>query len=113
WERYGGWGLLAISIAYGLLGIGLTEYLLKRRLRIPAGILAAFTVALTPLAVYALQVALGVWPDATPYRDYHAYVKWHWILMEFATLAVGAILFYRYRLPFLLMPVAVTLWYMS
>ena len=113
WQRYGGWGLFAISVAYGLLGIGLTEYLLKRRLRIPAGILAAFTVALTPLAVYALQVALGVWPDATPYRDYHVYVKWHWILMELATLAVGAILFYRYRLPFLLMPVAVTLWYIS
>lgn len=113
WERYGGWGLFGISIAYALLGLGLTEYLLARALRIPAGILAAFTIALTPLAVYALQVALGVWPDATPYRDYHVYVKWQWILMELATLATGAILFQRYRIPFLLMPVAVTLWYMS
>jgi hypothetical protein len=75
--------------------------------------MAAFTIALTPLAVYALQIALGVWPDATPYRDYHVYVKWHWIVMELATLAVGAILFQRYRIPFLLMPVAVTLWYLS
>ena len=113
WQSYGGWGLFGISIAYALLGLGLTEYLLKRALRIPAGILAAFTVALTPLAMYALQVALGVWPDATPYRDYHIYVRWHWILMELATLAVGAVLFQRYRIPFLLMPVAVTLWYMS
>jgi putative effector of murein hydrolase len=113
WQRYGGWGLFGISIAYALLGLGLTEYLLKRALRIPAGIMAAFTIALTPLAVYALQIALGVWPDATPYRDYHVYVKWHWIIMELATLAVGAILFQRYRIPFLLMPVAVTLWYLS
>lgn len=113
WERYGGWGLFGISIAYALLGLGLTEMLLKKRLRIPAGTLAAFTIALTPLAVYALQVALGVWPDATPYQDYHVYVKWQWILMELATLATGAILFFRYRIPFLLMPVAVTLWYMS
>ena len=113
WERYGGWGLFGISIAYALLGLGLTEMLLKKNLRIPAGILAAFTIALTPLAVYAVQIALGVWPDATPYRDYHVYVKWHWIIMELATLATGAILFHRYRIPFLLMPVAVTLWYMS
>jgi hypothetical protein len=33
--------------------------------------------------------------------------------MEFATLAVGAAMLWRYRLPFLVMPVAVTLWYMS
>jgi len=33
--------------------------------------------------------------------------------MEFATLAAGAVMLWRYRLPFLVMPVAVTLWYMS
>ena len=34
-------------------------------------------------------------------------------MMELATLAAGAIMLWRYRLPFLVMPVAVTLWYMS
>ena len=33
--------------------------------------------------------------------------------MEFGTLAVGAILAWKYKYPFLIMPVAVTLWYMS
>lgn len=33
--------------------------------------------------------------------------------MELATLASGAVMLWRYRLPFLVMPVAVTLWYMS
>jgi hypothetical protein len=33
--------------------------------------------------------------------------------MEFGTLAAGAALFWRYRFPFMLMPIAVTLWYMS
>lgn len=33
--------------------------------------------------------------------------------MEFATLAAGTIALWRYRLPFMVMPVAVTLWYMS
>lgn len=33
--------------------------------------------------------------------------------MEFATLASGAVMLWRYRLPFLVMPIAVTLWYMS
>src|SRR5260370_13709646 len=33
-------------------------------------------------------------------------------MMEFGTLGVGAILLWRYRFPFMLMPIAVTLWYM-
>ena len=33
--------------------------------------------------------------------------------MEFGTLAVGSVLLWRYRFPFMLMPIAVTLWYMS
>jgi hypothetical protein len=33
--------------------------------------------------------------------------------MELGTLAIGAILLWRYRFPFMLMPISVTLWYMS
>ncbi len=33
--------------------------------------------------------------------------------MELATLASAAVMLWRYRLPFLFMPLAVTLWYMS
>lgn len=113
WERFGGWGLLAIALAYAVAGLWLTEYFLGRRLQIPAGITATFVVVLTPLAVYGLQVAVGWWPEGHVYRDYHSLVDWRWIFMELATLATGAVMLWRYRLPFLVMPVAVTLWYMS
>ena len=33
--------------------------------------------------------------------------------MELATLAICTVIFWRYRLPFLIMPIAVTLWYTS
>jgi len=113
WENFGGAGLLAIALAYAAAGLWLTKLLLARGLRIPAGISAAFVVALTPLAVYGLQSALGWWAEGRVYRDYHTYVDWRWIMLELATLAVGAILLWRYRLPFLVLPVAVTLWYLS
>ena len=113
WEKYGGWGIFCIAVAYALLGIGLAEKFNGKSLAIPAGIMGAFVVALTPLAIYGLQQALGFWDDTSTYRDYHVYIRWNWILMELGTLASGAILFYRYRLPFMIMPVAVTLWYMS
>lgn len=114
WERFGGWGLFAIALAYAVAGLWLTESLLHRsRLPIPAGITATFVVVLTPLAVYGVQAALGWWVEGLAYREYHTHIDWRWMLMELATLATGAVMLWRYRLPFLVMPVAVTLWYMS
>lgn len=114
WERFGGWGLFFISLGYAGAGLWLTELFLNHKsLPIPAGITATFVVVLTPLAVYGLQAALGWWPAGEVYREYHIHIDWRWMFMEFATLATGAVMLWRYRLPFLVMPVAVTLWYMS
>jgi len=116
WERFGHGGLLAITVGYAAIGIFVTEWLLRQKLRLPAGLTAAFALALVPLAVYALQGALGLWSDegkSWAYRDYHRWIDVRWLTMELATLAAGALMLWRYRLPFLVMPIAVTLWYMS
>ena len=118
WERFGGTGLLLIAASYCFIALALTEFLLGRRqLSLPAGITAALAVALVPLAVYGAQHMLGFWPSDSStrwaYRDYHTRIDWRWLFMELATLAAGAVALWRYRLPFLVMPVAVTLWYMS
>lgn len=114
WERFGGKGLFLISLAYAAIAFMLTEYFLfKKKLRIPAGIMAALCVALVPLGIYGIQVELGFWAQGMVYRDYHVFIDWRWMFMELATLAAGASMLWRYRLPFLVMPIAVTLWYMS
>jgi hypothetical protein len=114
WESFGGWGIFFIALAYAGAGLKLADYFLHRKqLLIPAGIVAVFVVVLTPLAVYGLQQGLGWWAEGHAYRDYHVFIDWRWLMMELATLAMGAVLLWRYRLPFLVMPVAVTLWYMS
>jgi hypothetical protein len=117
WETFGGGGLLVVSLVYATAALLLTEYLLERKhLALPAGITAVLAVVMVPLAVYGAQNALGYWSDdghASAYRDYHRYIDWRWMMMEFATLIGAAIALWRYRLPFLVMPVAVTLWYMS
>jgi len=114
WDRLGGAEIFFIAAVYALVGLVATHYLLeKMQLAIPAGLTGAFVVALTPLAVYGLQVWFGWWDGKQPYRAYHTLVDSRWIAMELATLAVGSVMLWRYRLPFLVMPVAGTLWYMS
>jgi hypothetical protein len=113
-ERFGGWGIFTIALIYGALALYATNALLARNLQLPAGILGALAVALVPLAIYGLQHALGKWPDGiSNYRDYHLLIDWRWIVMELGTLVAGAILLWKFRLPFMVMPIAVTLWYMS
>lgn len=119
WEQFGGQGLLMIAVGYGLVSLLLTEFFLRRRgLLIPAGITAALAVVMVPLAVYGAQHVMGLWPASTvdgvtTYRDYHYLIDWRWIVMELATLAAGAAALWRYRLPFIMLPIAVTCWYLS
>lgn len=113
WEAFGGWGIFFVSLAYAGVGLKLVGVFQDNGHAVPAGICATFVVALTPLAIYGLQLAMGWWPDETSYREYHRHIKWHWIYLELGTLAVGAVVAWVYRYPFLQMPIAVTLWYTS
>jgi hypothetical protein len=113
WDAWSGWPMLLLAVSFGVLGLSLTERFLKQGQRLPAGVLATFTLALVPLIVYNLQHALGYWEGETRVRDFQLFIDWRWILMELATLAAGAWMFWRYRLPYLLFVVSVTLWYLS
>ncbi len=113
WEHFGGWGIFFISLGYAGIGFKLAGHFRRAGHAIPAGICATFVVALTPLAIYGIQQAMGWWPAEDTYRDYHRFIRWHWIYMELGTLAAGAAVMWKYRYPFLQMPISVTLWYMS
>jgi len=114
WNALGGWGGCITALGYGGLALTLTHWFLERKqLAIPAGIMATLAVVMVPLAIFSAQMALGYWNDSKSYRDYHVFIDWRWLIMELGTLAAGSVLLWRYRFPFMLMPIAVTLWYMS
>jgi hypothetical protein len=116
WERFGSWGLFGIAVAYAIACIAVCRSLDARGLPIPAGILATLAIALVPLATWAFQSAMGWWPPGGAgehYRAYHTHIDWRWITLEFVTLIAAVIGIWRLRYPFMVMPVAVTLWYMS
>jgi hypothetical protein len=113
WEAFGGWGIFSISMVYAVLALAGARYLQGKGYLTPAGILVALAVTLVPLAIYGIQQALKMWPETRDYRDYHVWIDWRWALMEIGTLVAGAGALYAYRLPFVVMPLSVTLWYMS
>ena len=116
WEIFGGFGLFLISSLYIATFVMAGRHLFfEKKLAVPGGLLHVVAVGVVPLAVYGLEKALGLWPDGPggSYRDYHVYVKGTWIAMELATLGAGALALRSVRFPFLVAPIAFTLWYMS
>ena len=113
WERFGGFGIFGLCLCYAVIGLSLSMKFKQRHYAVPAGICATFVIALTPLAVFGLQLGFDLWPTGSHYQDFHRYIRWNWLYMELATLTVGIIMAWIYRYPFMIMPIAVTLWYLS
>ncbi|MBX6369389.1 MAG: DUF2157 domain-containing protein [Rhodospirillales bacterium] len=116
WSRLGDGALLATALVYGAAFAAAGAYLWHRRgLRVPGGLLVLCALAMAPLAAFALQSAFGWWTDGEPgpYRNFFRWVKASWVPMDVATI-VAALLALRYfRFPFLVMPIAVALWFLS
>lgn len=116
WLRLGDTALLAVASAYiGLLTLAALS-LQKRKQPIAAGVLAAAAVSIVPLAVFALERLLGWWPLDDVRADYHQYythVQGGWLAMEAATVVAGVAMLRLVPYPFIVMPIAVALWFMS
>jgi len=114
-QAMGAGGLLAIGVCYTLACMKVADHFKARQLLIPAGLLATLAVTLVPMVVWCVQSLLGLWPPGgkAEFSAYHTQINWRWLTLEFATLAAGAVMLWRYKLPFMVMPIAVTLWYMS
>jgi hypothetical protein len=72
-------------------------------------------VSMTPLAVYGIQDAIGIWPQGDPgaYRGYYTQVRGSWIIIELVTVGIGTAAIVARPFPFLTAPIAFALWFMS
>lgn len=119
WDVLGPWGIAVLAVVYGIAAWVVAEMLARRGFAIPAGLLAALAVFLVPLAIWSAQHALGLWPEVdgaisgSRFNQYHQWIDPRWLTLELATLLAGALALWRMRLPFLVMPMALTFWYMS
>jgi hypothetical protein len=116
WMRIGDGALLATALLY-IAGITLFALSLQRRNQpVAAGVLAAVAVSIVPLAVFAIERLAGWWPldDAQgDYHQYYTYVQGGWLAMEAATVLAGLLMLRLIPFPFIVMPIAVALWFMS
>lgn len=65
---------------------------------------AAVVAFYTPLTIYSIERLLGVRFENNRYKDFYPWISGGWVFMELGSIAVAAVLLYRYRRPFLLLP---------
>lgn len=116
WMRIGDSALLTIALLY-IAVMTLAGLILQRRQQhIPAGVLGAVAVSIVPLAVFAIERLTGFWPlddTQSDYHNYYTYVQGGWLLMEAATVLAGVLMLRLIPFPFIVMPIALALWFMS
>src|SRR5829696_2994638 len=116
WDRFGGGGMLLISLSYALAFMVSGALLWRERgLRVPGGLLVTAAVCMTPLAVYGFETMTGAWLQGAPgdYVDFYDYVKGGWFPMVVATVAASLVALWFFRFPFLTAPIAFAMWFMS
>lgn len=116
WSRFGGKALTITALVYAAAFTAAGAYLWHRRgLRTPGGLLITVAVTMAPLAVYGVQDALGWWSHGAPgaYRDFFHWIKGSWLIMDGATVLAALIALRFFRFPFIVMPLAVALWFAS
>lgn len=93
WQRYGGWPLAVVALAYAALFILLGETLRRRGWRAPAGLMFTSAVGMAPLLAFAVQAGLGLWPESGPDAgfSYYASVNGHTITIALTTVAAAFI----------------------
>lgn len=118
WEVFGGPGISLIAAAYASVFAVAGWKLWSRpqsNLRTPGGLLVTLAVGMTPLMVYGLERWFHWWPQDDPgnYENFHPYVNGSWIVMELGTILAGILALRFVRFPFLTLPVAFALWFLS
>lgn len=115
WDIFGPWGTAVLTslYLYGVLKVAF--HLKKQKLFIPAGIMGALAIVLVPLIVWSIQSALGLWPEDVSghFKHYYQEINGKYLTLELSTLAAAVLMLWYLRLPFMVMPIAVTLWYLS
>lgn len=113
WLSLGPAGVLLVVVLYAAAAVAASVWLERRDFREAAGIAAMVAVALTPVAVWAIESLTGWWPVETwgrsYYPEYAPAEASRWLIAELATILAALLVLRRRAWSAVVFPVAVAL----
>lgn len=117
-DQMGGKALTVTALIYAAIATAIAHKLWNRPgLRVPAGLLIAVAVSMTPLAIFGVQASFDLWPtgfdESNTYGGFYDWINASWVYMELGTIIVGALALRFYPFPFIAAIMALSLWFLS
>ena len=115
WGTYKEGGLFIVTLLYTTFFILTANYLWKKGLKTPAGLLYTAAVSSIPLLTFLFEKIIGIWPldNQMKYSGFHIWIRGSWVLMEVMTIIGGLFVLKFRKFPFLTLPISWATWYMS
>ena len=113
WLSLGPLGVLAVVVVYAAIAIVASRWLEHKEFHEAAGMAAMVAVALTPVAVWALESLSGWWPADAWGQPYYVYYppaeSSRWVVAELATILAALLVLRRRLWSAVVFPLAVAL----
>lgn len=115
-SQFSSFGLMLVAAAYFFLLWGVGHWLYRKQTTlIPGGLILTAAIFMVPLFVFSVQSHFGWWLGEEPgtYRQFFVWLHGGWFPMEITTILAAGAFLYSYRFPFMTLPLAFTLWFLS
>lgn len=96
--------VLALTLLWQAGFLGAAEWAKRRGDALLESGFAAIVAFYTPLAIYSFERLLGADFEGNRYNDFYPWISGGWVFMEMGSIVAAAVLLYRYRRPFLVLP---------
>ncbi|MEO1958016.1 MAG: DUF2157 domain-containing protein [Nautiliaceae bacterium] len=106
---YGYLGVIVSSLIFGIVFYTVIENIDDI---VAKGVSATFVVFLAPLFVYGVLGYLGLW-DIKNYTLYYKLINKNFLILEVTTILSAFLMLRKVKYPFLILPIAFALWFMS
>lgn len=97
--------VLALTLLWQVGFLAAAEWARRAGHGLLEGGFAAVVAFYTPLTIYSIERVIGVDFDENKYGDFYPWISEGWVFMEIGAIAIALALLYRYRRPFLMLPV--------
>ena len=103
-----------ISVIFSTILFFITFLMVLDRVEnvVAKGVVATMIVFLTPLFVYGVLGYFGMW-DIKHYPNYYKIIDKNYLLLEISTILASIFMLKKIKYPFLILPIAFSLWFMS
>eukprot|EP00455_Lapot_gusevi_P046836 TRINITY_DN6234_c0_g2_i1.p1 TRINITY_DN6234_c0_g2~~TRINITY_DN6234_c0_g2_i1.p1 ORF type:complete len:960 (-),score=290.92 TRINITY_DN6234_c0_g2_i1:150-2942(-) len=113
-EKLGGLGMMCVGALYmaGFAGGGLHLWH-DAETQLLGGVLCTVAVCMTPLTIYGFLLMMNLPAPGRNFRGLFHYISASYLPLEFGTLVAALLMLSRVRFPFLMAPVALSLFFIS